>query len=293
MSLDRHINLGWQSYLCRELGEFIDIVPPQQRIDEHWYQGTADAVYQNIYTIEKERPDYVVILAGDHIYKMDYMKLVERHIETQADVTIGALRVDLRAAQQLGVMQIDADSRVVGFEEKPEQPKPMPGDSSTCAGLDGDLRLHGPLPLRAIVPRRHAARQQARLRPRRDPLGDPHAPHLRLSVPRREPQEGRLLARRGHAGRLLRGQHGPGGGRSATEPVRQSLADTHLSAQFAAAEVRVRGAGPFGPARPGLDSIVCAGSIVSGGQVERLDRRARTRGSTVTPRSRIPFFSTA
>ena len=91
MSLHRHINLGWQGYLCRELGEFIDVVPPQQRIDEHWYQGTADAVYQNIYTIEKERPTYVVILAGDHIYKMDYMKLVERHIETRADLTIGAL----------------------------------------------------------------------------------------------------------------------------------------------------------------------------------------------------------
>ena len=72
MSLDRHINLGWQRLLCRELGEFIDVVPPQQRIDEHWYQGTADAVYQNIYTIEKERPEYVVILAGDHIYKMNY-----------------------------------------------------------------------------------------------------------------------------------------------------------------------------------------------------------------------------
>ena len=95
MSLDRHINLGWQGYLCRELGEFIDVVPPQQRIDEHWYQGTADAVYQNIYTIEKERPTYVVILAGDHIYKMDYMKLVERHIETHADLTIGALPADL------------------------------------------------------------------------------------------------------------------------------------------------------------------------------------------------------
>ena len=68
MSLDRHINLGWRRFLCRELGEFIDVVPPQQRIDEHWYQGTADAVYQNIYTLEKEHPEYVVILAGDHIY---------------------------------------------------------------------------------------------------------------------------------------------------------------------------------------------------------------------------------
>ena len=93
MSLDRHINLGWQSYLCRELGEFIDVVPPQQRIDEHWYQGTADAVYQNIYTIEKERPKYVVILAGDHIYKMNYATLVARHKEANADVTIATLRV--------------------------------------------------------------------------------------------------------------------------------------------------------------------------------------------------------
>ena len=80
MSLDRHINLGWQRFFCRELGEFIDVVPPQQRIDEHWYQGTADAVYQNIYTIEKERPEYVVILAGDHIYKMNYGTMVEYHI---------------------------------------------------------------------------------------------------------------------------------------------------------------------------------------------------------------------
>ncbi|MGA2030690.1 MAG: glucose-1-phosphate adenylyltransferase [Thermoguttaceae bacterium] len=129
MSLDRHINLGWQGYLCRELREFIDVVPPQQRIDEHWYQGTADAVYQNIYTIEKERPTHVIILAGDHIYKMDYMKLVERHIETRADMTVGALQVDLEAATQFGVMQVDSQNRVVGFEEKPQRPKAVPGDS--------------------------------------------------------------------------------------------------------------------------------------------------------------------
>ena len=128
MSLDRHINLGWQDYLCRELGEFIDVVPPQQRIDEHWYQGTADAVYQNIYTIEKERPTYVVILAGDHIYKMDYMKLVERHIETHADVTIGALRADLEAATQFGVMEVDSECRLLGFEEKPAHPKSIPDE---------------------------------------------------------------------------------------------------------------------------------------------------------------------
>src|SRR6266436_6540528 len=104
-SLDRHINVGWQGYLCRELGEFIDIVPPQQRIDEHWYRGTADAVYQNIYTIEKERPTYVVILAGDHIYKMDYMKVVAFHKEKKADLTIAALRVPAGESRHFGIMQ--------------------------------------------------------------------------------------------------------------------------------------------------------------------------------------------
>ena len=82
MSLDRHINMAWRGYFCRELGEFIDVVPPQQRIDEHWYQGTADAVYQNIYSIEKVRPEYIVILAGDHIYKMNYSRMVDYHKKT-------------------------------------------------------------------------------------------------------------------------------------------------------------------------------------------------------------------
>ena len=177
MSLDRHINLGWQSYLCRELGEFIDVVPPQQRIDEHWYQGTADAVYQNIYTIEKERPKYVVILAGDHIYKMNYAKLVDRHNETNADLTVGhaAGRRSGRRRDSSACVEVDGDNRVVGFEEKPPQPKPIPGDPRSRPGFDGHLRVHGPVPLRAALPRRHAARQPARLRPRPDPLGDPHA----------------------------------------------------------------------------------------------------------------------
>ncbi|MCA9103459.1 MAG: NTP transferase domain-containing protein, partial [Planctomycetales bacterium] len=106
MSLDRHINLGWRRFLCRELGEFIDVVPPQQRIDEQWYQGTADAVYQNIYTLEKERPEYVVILAGDHIYKMDYMRLVESHRQNRADLTVAALPVGIDQARHFGVMEI-------------------------------------------------------------------------------------------------------------------------------------------------------------------------------------------
>ncbi|MCA9182782.1 MAG: NTP transferase domain-containing protein, partial [Planctomycetales bacterium] len=86
LSLDRHINLGWRQYFCSELGEFLDVVPPQQRIDEQWYQGTADAVYQNIFVIEKDRPEYVIILAGDHIYKMNYLSMIEFHKEMEADL---------------------------------------------------------------------------------------------------------------------------------------------------------------------------------------------------------------
>jgi glucose-1-phosphate adenylyltransferase len=137
MSLDRHINLGWRRFFCRDLGEFIDVVPPQQRIDEHWYQGTADAVYQNIYSIEKERPEYVVILAGDHIYKMNYRTMVDYHLQTGADLTIGALRVTREAASSFGVMQVDRDNRIIGFDEKPREPKTIPGDSEHCLASMG------------------------------------------------------------------------------------------------------------------------------------------------------------
>jgi glucose-1-phosphate adenylyltransferase len=137
MSLDRHISLGWRKYFCRELGEFIDVVPPQQRIDEHWYQGTADAVYQNIYAIEQARPRFVVVLAGDHIYKMNYSRMVDHHIRAGADLTIGALRVPQQQGRQFGVMRIDGDNRVTGFAEKPTNPEPIPGDSLHCLASMG------------------------------------------------------------------------------------------------------------------------------------------------------------
>lgn len=138
LSLQRHINRGWRGLFSWELGEFIDIVPPQQRIDEHWYRGTADAVYQNIYSIEKESPQYVVILAGDHVYKMNYHDMLLFHIEKKADVTVGALPVPLEtAAGQFGVIEIDKDSRIVGFEEKPASPRPIPGDENRCLASMG------------------------------------------------------------------------------------------------------------------------------------------------------------
>ncbi|WP_428307288.1 glucose-1-phosphate adenylyltransferase [Lacipirellula sp.] len=144
MSLARHVTNGWRHLLCRELGEFIDVVPPQQRIDEQWYQGTADAVYQNIYTLEQERPKYVVILAGDHIYKMDYSKMVAYHIENGADLTIGALRVTPKEAREFGVMEIDASRRIIGFEEKVPNPKTIPGDPDHCLASMGIYVFNAP-----------------------------------------------------------------------------------------------------------------------------------------------------
>ncbi len=137
ISLDRHINNGWRRYFCSELGEFVTIIPPQQRIDEQWYQGTADAVYQNIYTLESERPEYVLILAGDHIYKMNYRSMIEYHVAQGADLTISALPVTVDDARQFGVMEINESSRITGFQEKPAHPKTMPGNSQRCLASMG------------------------------------------------------------------------------------------------------------------------------------------------------------
>jgi glucose-1-phosphate adenylyltransferase len=130
-SLDRHIAAGW-GFLSRPLGEYIEVLPPQQRIDEHWYKGTADAIYQNIYSIEKEDPRYVLILAGDHIYKMDYGEMVRAHLENKAELTIGCIPVPVREGSSFGIMQVDTQDRVIGFQEKPREPRPIPGDPNHC-----------------------------------------------------------------------------------------------------------------------------------------------------------------
>jgi glucose-1-phosphate adenylyltransferase len=135
-SLDRHIAAGW-SFLSRELDEYIEVLPPQQRIDEHWYKGTADAIYQNIYSIEKADPRYVLILAGDHIYKMDYGEMMRFHLAKEADLTIGCITVPLSDSVNFGVMQIDGQDRVVGFQEKPREAKPMPDVQNMCLASMG------------------------------------------------------------------------------------------------------------------------------------------------------------
>jgi glucose-1-phosphate adenylyltransferase len=126
-SLILHIQKGW-GFLRGEFGEFVELLPAQQRIEgSAWYQGTADAVYQNLDIIRSHDPRYVVILAGDHIYKMDYGMMVAHHVEKGADLTVGCIEVPLSRAKEFGVMEVEDDGRVVAFREKPNDPKPLPG----------------------------------------------------------------------------------------------------------------------------------------------------------------------
>lgn len=126
LSLDKHLRLGW-NFFSGELSEFIISVPPQQRVGDKWYQGTADAIYQNIYMIEKDAPDHLLILAGDHIYKMDYAEMFKFHKEKDADATVAAIEVPISHASSFGVIEVDNDCRIIGFEEKPSAPKSIPG----------------------------------------------------------------------------------------------------------------------------------------------------------------------
>jgi glucose-1-phosphate adenylyltransferase len=131
-SLDRHLRHAWHIF-NPDLGEFLDTLPPQQRMGERWYQGTADAIYQNLFFLEDERPEHTVILSGDHIYKMDYSEMLEAHLSQDADLTVAVVETDVqRAARQFGVLEIDTHERIVGFEEKPAQPRPVPENKDIC-----------------------------------------------------------------------------------------------------------------------------------------------------------------
>lgn len=127
-SLIRHLQQGW-SFLDGRLGEFIEIMPAQQQVSEsNWYQGTADAVFQNLREIRHTHPQYVLILSGDHIYRMDYGRLLLGHVESKADMTVACLEVPLKEATDFGVMSVDPEGRVVDFVEKPVNPPHMPGN---------------------------------------------------------------------------------------------------------------------------------------------------------------------
>ncbi len=125
-SLIGHLQRGW-SFLDGRLDEFIELLPAQQRVEPIWYQGTADAVYQNLDIVRRHDPEFVLLLAGDHIYRMDYQKMLDEHLARDADMTIACIQVPLQQAHDFGVMRVDGEAKVTAFEEKPERTTPMPG----------------------------------------------------------------------------------------------------------------------------------------------------------------------
>lgn len=136
-SLIRHIQQGW-GFLRGEFGEYVDLMPAQQRHDENdWYQGTADAIYQNIDILRARNPEFILVLAGDHIYKMDYSAMLADHVANGADLTIGCIEVPLEDAKEFGVMHIDENRRVKAFVEKPANPPKMPGSDTTALASMG------------------------------------------------------------------------------------------------------------------------------------------------------------
>jgi glucose-1-phosphate adenylyltransferase len=131
LSLSRHLRMGW-SVVADELGEFVEILSPQKRVGEHWYLGTADAVYQNLYSILRENPRHLIVLSGDHVYKMDYAKMLRFHREHGAGVTLAAIEVPSDEADRFGVLQVDEQDRLTGFLEKP---KDLPAGTQVLASL--------------------------------------------------------------------------------------------------------------------------------------------------------------
>ena len=136
-SLIRHLQLGW-SFLDGRLGEFIEIMPAQQQVDEsQWYIGTADAVFQNLREVRHASPEYVLVLSGDHIYRMDYGRILAAHAEHKADVTVACIEVPIQIAHEFGVMSVDEDNRIMEFDEKPARPQHMPGNTEVALASMG------------------------------------------------------------------------------------------------------------------------------------------------------------
>ena len=136
LSLNRHIRMGW-SVVSEELGEFVEILPPQKRVSEHWYQGTADAVYQNLYSIVQESPQQVIVLSGDHVYKMDYAKMLRFHKERGAALTLAAIEIPIEESSRFGVLSVDEQDKVTGFIEKSKNAPTIPGSPDLALGSMG------------------------------------------------------------------------------------------------------------------------------------------------------------
>ena len=238
LSLNRHIRMGW-SIVSEELGEFVEILPPQKRVSEHWYQGTADAVYQNLYSIVQESPQHVIVLSGDHVYKMDYAKMLRFHKDSGAAVTLAAIEIPIQEAYRFGVLSVDEQDKVTGFIEKSKNAPTIPGSHDLALGsmgiyiFDTDVLLKA-LEADAAKPSSHDFGKDI------IPALDYRAADVCVSLLRREQEVVEVLARHRHARRVLRRQHGSLRRRSRIQPVRSRMADADVSAAGAAGEVRVR-----------------------------------------------------
>jgi glucose-1-phosphate adenylyltransferase len=149
LSLSRHIRMGW-NVVSEELGEFIEILPPQKRVGEHWYLGTADAVYQNLYSITREAPNHVIVLSGDHVYKMDYSKMLRFHIERAADATLATIEVPVGEGRRFGIVSVDETDRVIDFLEKPAHPPGVPGAPEVALASMGIYIFRSEVLIRAL-----------------------------------------------------------------------------------------------------------------------------------------------
>ena len=272
LSLGRHIRMGW-SVVADELGEFIEILSPQKRVGEHWYLGTADAVFQNLYSILREDPRHLIVLSGDHVYKMDYARMLAVHRERGAAATIGVIEIPSEEASRFGVMQVDDQDRLVGFLEKPKNLAPGGQVLASMGIYIFDMKHLVP-----VARGRCATFDQPRLRQGHHPGARDQGHGRRLSIQRREQEGVEVLARHRHARRVLRREHGPVPGQSRLQPLRSRMAVADASGPGAAGQVRVRRRRP--PLRPGarLDYL---GGMHHLGQPHRwqrsLSQRARAQ----------------
>jgi glucose-1-phosphate adenylyltransferase len=283
-SLDRHIRHGW-GFLSPELGESVEVLPPQQRIDETWYKGTADAIYQNIYSIERERADYVLILAGDHIYKMDYGLMIRAHRDRGADVTIGCIPVPLADVRHFGIMQTAADDHVVNFLEKPKTAEPMPGDTYHALGSMGIYVFSARLLFELLC--QDAARTGSDHDFGKNIIPNMIEAGMKVFAHRFRDENRKAVPYWRDVG-TLDAYYQANMDLVAVEPVLNMYDATWpirtLQPQLPPPKFVFTGEGVTGHARRGeaLDSIVCPGSIVSGGQVRR---------SILSPRVRVNSYA--
>ena len=278
-SLNRHIRQGW-AFLAPELGESIEVLPPQQRIDENWYKGTADAIYQNIYSLERDQSADILILAGDHIYKMDYGRMLDFHWARKADVTIGCIPIPLSETRQFGVMEVGPEDRVVRFKEKPPTAEPMPDDPHHTLGSMG-IYVFG---TRVLFDRLcdDAARDDSDHDFGKNIIPDMIRGGLGVYAYRFRDENRKAVPYWRDVGTLdayyqatmdLVGVDPVLNLYDAEWPIR-----THQP-QLPPPKFVFGESGPVGQARRGeaLDSMVCSGSIISGGQVRRSILSSRVR----------------